>query len=66
MKRSPILLRHQGHAASHVVLVQKAETACCNGFDRVVFTCEGFHNPTWKVRYVILQSSNVAPETILT
>jgi hypothetical protein len=44
--------RHQGHAATHVVLVQKAETACCNGFDRVVFTCEGFHHPTWKVRYV--------------
>jgi hypothetical protein len=43
---------HQGHAATHVVLVQKAETACCNGFDRVVFTCEGFHHPTWKVRYV--------------
>ena len=44
--------RHQGHAATHVVLVQKAETACCDGFDRVVFTCEGFHHPTWKVRYV--------------
>jgi hypothetical protein len=44
--------RHQGHAATHVVLVQKAETACCNGFDRVVFSCEGFHHPTWKVRYV--------------
>ncbi|HEX9424016.1 MAG TPA: hypothetical protein VF899_12300 [Pyrinomonadaceae bacterium] len=44
--------RHQGHAATHVVLVQKAETACCNGFDRIVFTCEGFHHPTWKVRYV--------------
>jgi hypothetical protein len=44
--------RHQGHAATHVVLVQKAETACCNGFDRVVFTCEGFHHPTWNVRYV--------------
>jgi hypothetical protein len=44
--------RHQGHAATHVVLVQKAETACCNEFDRVVFTCEGFHHPTWKVRYV--------------
>ena len=44
--------RHQGHAASHVVLVQKAETACCDGFDRIVFTCEGFHHPTWKVRYV--------------
>jgi hypothetical protein len=43
---------HQGHAATHVVLVQKAETACCNGFDRIVFTCEGFHHPTWKVRYV--------------
>ncbi len=44
--------RHQGHAATHVVLVQKADTACCNGFDRIVFTCEGFHHPTWKVRYV--------------
>jgi hypothetical protein len=44
--------RQQGHAATHVVLVQKAETACCNGFDRVVFTCEGFHHPTWKVQYV--------------
>ncbi len=43
---------HQGHAATHVVLVQKAETACCHGFDRIVFTCEGFHHPTWKVRYV--------------
>jgi hypothetical protein len=43
---------HQGHAATHVVLVQKAETACCNGFDRIVFTCEGFHHPTWKVRYI--------------
>jgi hypothetical protein len=43
---------HQGHAATHVVLVQKAETACCEGFDRIVFTCEGFHHPTWKVRYV--------------
>jgi hypothetical protein len=43
---------HQGHAATHVVLMQKAETACCNGFDRIVFTCEGFHHPTWKVRYV--------------
>jgi hypothetical protein len=43
---------HQGHAATHVVLVQKAETACCGGFDRIVFTCEGFHHPTWKVRYV--------------
>src|SRR5919109_466374 len=41
---------HQGHAATHVVLVQKAETACCTGFDRIVFTCEGFHHPTWKVR----------------
>ena len=44
--------RHQGHAATHVVLVQKAETACCDGFDRIVFTCEGFHHPTWKVRYI--------------
>lgn len=44
--------RHQGHAATHVVLVQKAETACCAGFDRIVFTCEGFHHPTWKVRYI--------------
>jgi hypothetical protein len=44
--------RHQGHAASHVVLVQKAETACCNGFDRIVFTFEGFHHPTWRVKYV--------------
>jgi hypothetical protein len=43
---------HQGHAATHVVLVQKAETTCCNGFDRVVLTCEGFHHPSWKVRYV--------------
>ena len=43
---------HQGHAASHVVLVQKAETACCNGFDRIVFTSEGFHHPTWRVKYV--------------
>ena len=25
--------RHQGHAATHVVFMQKAETACCNGFD---------------------------------
>jgi hypothetical protein len=43
---------HRAHAATHVVLVQKAETACCEGFDRIVFTCEGFHHPTWKVRYV--------------
>jgi hypothetical protein len=43
---------HQGHAASHVVLVQKAEMACCSGFDRIVFTCEGFHHPSWKIRYV--------------
>jgi len=43
---------HQGHAATHVVLLQKAETACCNGFDRIVFTFEGFHHPTWRVRYV--------------
>ena len=44
--------RHQGHAVTHVVLVQKVETACCNGFDRIVFTFEGFHHPTWKTRYV--------------
>lgn len=43
---------HQGHAATHVVLLQKAETACCNGFDRIVFTFEGFHHPTWRVKYV--------------
>ena len=43
---------HQGHAATHVVLVQKAETACCDGFDCIAFTCEGFHHPTWRVRYV--------------
>lgn len=42
----------EGHAASHVVLVQKAETACCAGFDRVVFTFEGFHHPTYTVKYV--------------
>jgi hypothetical protein len=46
--------RHQGHAATHVVLVQKAEATYCNGFDRIVFTCEGFHHPTWKTRYVYL------------
>ena len=45
---------HRGHAATHVVLVQNADTACCEGFDRVVFTFEGFHHPTWKVRYVSL------------
>jgi hypothetical protein len=44
--------KRQGHAASHVVLVQKAETACCDGFDRLVLTCDGFHHPTWKTRYV--------------
>ena len=44
--------RHQGHAATHVVLVQKAEIACCEGYDRIVFAFEGFHHPTWKVRYV--------------
>jgi hypothetical protein len=43
---------HQGHAATHVVLMQRAETACCNGFDRIVLTFEGFHHPTWKGRYV--------------
>ena len=43
---------HQGHAANHVVEVQKAETACCEGFDRVVFTFDGFHEPTYTVKYV--------------
>jgi len=44
--------RHQSHAATHVVLLQKIETGCCIGFDRVVFTFEGFHHPTWRARYV--------------
>ena len=56
--------RHQGHAASHVVLVQKAETACCAGFDRIVFTCEGFHHPTWRSATFILQFSSVLLETV--
>ena len=43
---------HRGHAATHVVLLQTVETACCNGFDRIVFTFEGFHHPTWRARYV--------------
>jgi hypothetical protein len=45
--------RHQGHAATHVVLLQKVETACCNGYDRTIFTFEGFHHPTWRTRYVL-------------
>lgn len=44
--------KHQGHAATRVVLVQKAETVSCNGFDRIVFTFEGFHLPTWRTRYI--------------
>ena len=33
---------HRGHAATHVVLLQTVETACCNGLDRIVF---GSHAP---------------------
>src|SRR5437667_11803738 len=44
--------RHQGHAATPVVLVQKAEIACCEGYDRIEFSFEGLHHLTWKVRDV--------------
>jgi len=43
---------HRGHAANHVVEVQKVETICCAGFDRIVVTCDGFHHPTYTVKYV--------------
>ena len=43
---------HRGHVATHVVLLQKVQTACCNGFDRIVLTFEGLHHPTWRARYV--------------
>ncbi|MEA3186313.1 MAG: hypothetical protein QOD99_143 [Chthoniobacter sp.] len=42
----------RGHAATHVVLLQKVQTASCEKFDRVVFTFEGFHHPSYKLEYV--------------
>jgi hypothetical protein len=42
----------EGHAANRIVVVQKVETACCNGFDRIVFGVDGFRLPTYTVQYV--------------
>ena len=42
---------HRAHAATHVVLVQSLVTGCCEQFDRLVFNIEGFHQPTYTIKY---------------
>lgn len=42
---------HQEHAANHLNQVLKVEHVCCQGFDRLIFTMDGIHQPTYTVEY---------------
>lgn len=42
---------HQGHAANHVNEIQSVQSACCEGFDRLVFAVDGIHEPTYTIGY---------------
>src|SRR5215475_388384 len=42
---------HQGHAANHVNQILKVEHACCQDFDRLIFTVDGIHEPTYTIQY---------------
>src|SRR5262245_2962491 len=41
----------RSHAANHVNQVLKVEHACCQGFDRLIFTMDGIHEPTYTIEY---------------
>lgn len=42
---------HRSHAANHVNVVARVQSACCDGFDRLVFEMDGFHQATYTVKY---------------
>jgi hypothetical protein len=39
----------RSHAANHLNQVLKVEHVCCQEFDRLIFTMDGFHEPTYTV-----------------